>query len=172
VSHIFYVLCLCWCWRNVVQKMYFLWYFEIMTVYCWRCICGYIYTWELWPMACEKHCRSPRYLSGLLAKIHTSRYRSNVHIGRSETYRHQVVDVAKYWVEIGRSNHAAYLVTGTVEVLAPTNYQVLVLVLNLYWRLWTQATAFMSTSLWRTLNHLNHLIFTILINSCQVIKSN
>jgi len=82
-------------------------------------------------MACEKHCRSPRYLSGLLAKIHTSRYRSNVHIGRSETYRHQVVDVAKYWVEIGRSNHAAYLVTGTVEVLAPTNYQVLVLVLKI-----------------------------------------
>ena len=37
----------------------------------------------------------------------------------------------------------------------------------LYWRLWTQATASMSTSLWRTLNHLNHLIFTFLINSCQ-----
>jgi len=34
-------------------------------------------------------------------------------------------------------------------------------------RVWTQATASMSTSLWRTLNHLNHLIFTILINSRQ-----
>ena len=38
---------------------------------------------------------------------------------------------------------------------------------HLYWRLWTQATASMSTSLWRTLNHLNHLIFAILINSRQ-----
>ena len=38
---------------------------------------------------------------------------------------------------------------------------------ELYWRLWMQATASMSTSLWKTLYHLNQLIFTILINSCQ-----
>jgi len=38
---------------------------------------------------------------------------------------------------------------------------------QLYWRLWTQAAASMSTSLWKILYHLNQLIFTILINSCQ-----
>ena len=38
---------------------------------------------------------------------------------------------------------------------------------DLYWRLWTQATAFMSTSLWKTLSHLKHLLLAILIKSCQ-----
>jgi len=40
-------------------------------------------------------------------------------------------------------------------------------VLNLYWRLWTQATASMFTSLWKNISHLNDFILTILINSCQ-----
>jgi len=40
------------------------------------------------------------------------------------------------------------------------------LLVTLYWPC-TEGYASMSTSLWRTLNHLNHLIFTILINSRQ-----
>ena len=116
--------------------------------------CCWMTAYKIYPDVCFKLFVLPYNLLAIAITLvkYTQLFLSSIHL-------HLLITVLPHWI-VKRWQASSGREPSTVPATPPINCTVL------YWRLWTQATASMSTSLY-FFNHLNRLILTTLINSCQ-----